>query len=272
MGTPGNGSLDIISLCIYLITLPTSTEKRGILCVVFIQGMFENKILDYPDGSTLHYVVDRKEVEHVHNWEYNRPPDETRVQEIMNSNKTDGIIYIGRIPSGENDAPQKYVCYEGWHRLSAFKRGAGSYALIQVMWEASHEIIAKEFLRINKAIPVPELFFRQVDSHVRVTILEAINRLGSTFPDHCSPAKNPHKPNFNRDSFTDELTRAVQEGHISHVDIYNQLMVINNRIKETAHLLTLPAQAKTKCEKTGCYLFVLRPFDRALAHSSKYVE
>lgn len=220
--------------------------------------MFDTKICDLPDGATLHYVTDRREIDHVRNWAYNRPPDETRVEDIVKSDITDGVINVARVKG--TDGCWEYVCYDGNHRREAFNRGAGKCLLVKVEWDATHETISRNFLRINKGVSVPELYLEsEIGQDIRMTVLETVNRISSTFPSFCKPSMNPQRPHFNRDTLIDELTRAIQDGHMSHIDLYDQLMRMNDRIRDRMDFLNVPEGVKSKCRKTGCYLFCVRP-------------
>jgi hypothetical protein len=69
----------------------------------------------YIYGITYQYL---KEIQ-IENWIYNRPPDYTRIPEIIKQlekqNYVDGFIYL--VKYGEN----KYYCYDGIHRLEALR-------------------------------------------------------------------------------------------------------------------------------------------------------
>jgi len=89
-------------------------------------------------------------------WKYNRPPDIDRVAEIrayMNESKRmDGMIYIAEIGSD-------IVCYESNHRREALK-GLDDMAeiIVDIMFNTTHDAIKEEFLRLNKAVSVPDLY------------------------------------------------------------------------------------------------------------------
>ena len=92
----------------------------------------------------------------IRRWKYNRPSDEDRVKEIHEymkiSKRVDGIIYLACINN-------ELVCYEANHRREAMKGIDGLHnVVIDIIWNATDELIKQEFLRLNKAISVPELY------------------------------------------------------------------------------------------------------------------
>ena len=92
----------------------------------------------------------------IERWKYNRPPDAERVAEIhafiKQSGRVDGMMYLACID-------KKLYCYESNHRREALV-GIGEVApiLVDIMWDATHDHVKAEFLRLNKAVSVPELY------------------------------------------------------------------------------------------------------------------
>ena len=90
-------------------------------------------------------------------WKFNRPPDEGRVKEIaadmMKQQRMDGCIYLATINN-------KIVCYEGNHRREAIAHVPTSLhpILVDMVWNADDEFLKREFMRLNKAVSVPELY------------------------------------------------------------------------------------------------------------------
>ena len=89
-------------------------------------------------------------------WKHNRPPDKERVQEIHNymieSKRVDGMIYLACVD-------KELVCYESNHRREALEGLTDVQSiLVDILWDATDEMVKTEFLRLNKAVSVPELY------------------------------------------------------------------------------------------------------------------
>lgn len=185
-------------------------------------------------------------------WKFNRPPDKERVLEIHEhmkvSGRMDGIIYLAFI----ND---ELVCYESNHRREALK-GLTILAdvLVDIIWDTTDDIIKSEFMRLNKAVSVPELYV-QVNSEINFdNIRKAIDDFCLTYKSHKSTSSNPQRPNFNRDKLTDEFYRIIKERGIS-LDILVQKLTDYNKHLSLLDHSKLPAKIVEKCSASGLWLF-----------------
>lgn len=185
-------------------------------------------------------------------WKYNRPPDDTRVQEIrewiQQSKRVDGIIYLACVGN-------EIVCYESNHRREALRGIDGLHnILVDMMWDATDEIVKQEFFRLNKAISVPELFVTEQPTVRLEDLMDVVNKFCENYSKMRSPNKHPHRPNFNRDQFMEDLYSIVKDSGITIEEAMNRLEKLNWKlaVKDKTKL------SKTiidKCEKTGMWLF-----------------
>lgn len=192
----------------------------------------------------------------IRRWKHNRPPDEARVAEIRQwietSKRVDGIIYLAWI----ND---ELVCYESNHRREAIKGVDGVHnILVDMMWTATDTSLKEEFIRLNKAISVPELFVTD-QAEVRVEdLLQYVDGFCRNYAALKSNSSRPHRPGFNRDTFMEDVYQLVKESGLGLDEIMRRIGALNRnlRARDTSKL------SKTivdKCERSGLWLFAWKP-------------
>jgi len=186
-------------------------------------------------------------------WKHNRPADEDRVKEIHEhmklTGRMDGIIYLACI----ND---ELVCYESNHRREALK-GLTNLAtvLVDVLWDTNHDAVKEEFLRINKAVSVPELYLEQEPNlNLYDGLKEAVDAFCENYKKLKSPSNHPQRPNFNRDTIFDEFYRVMKENNITVYELSNRLMTLNSEMAKRDKS-KLSKRVIEKCEETNLWLF-----------------
>lgn len=185
-------------------------------------------------------------------WKFNRPPDVERVSEIHEFMKTsgrmDGIIYLAF-------SDNELVCYESNHRREALK-GLDNIAdiLVDIVWEANDDTIKDEFIRLNKAVSVPELY---IDKTIEIDLdklRKAVDDFCSLYKSHKVTSGRPNRPNFNRDNLTDDLYLIMKDNKISLEDLlikiteYNKTLLLKDKKK-------LSEKIVEKCNASGLWLF-----------------
>ena len=185
-------------------------------------------------------------------WKYNRPPDMDRVAEIrayMNESKRmDGMIYIAEIGSD-------IVCYESNHRRKALK-GLDDMAeiIVDIMFNTTHDAIKEEFLRLNKAVSVPELYLSEEPVSNSGRLVAAKNDFCVKYADHKSTSGRPQKPNFNSDQLLDDLLLITREKKITIATLMARLTVLNTEMGARDRK-GLTDKVVEKCTKSGLWLF-----------------
>lgn len=213
------------------------------------------EIIGGPHGSHSVYWVPVKLLNSfpINRWKHNRPSDEDRVVEIREAIKAkgrmDGQIYLACI----ND---ELVCYESNHRREALK-GLENIAmiLVDILWNATHEMVKEEFFRLNKCIPVPELY---LEEETQLNPYEGLKESVDSFCDNYkklkSSSNHPQRPNFNRDMILDEFYRVMKENSINIDQLSNRLMKLNQDMaKRDKSKLT--DRVIKKCEEANLWLF-----------------
>jgi hypothetical protein len=185
-------------------------------------------------------------------WKYNRPADELRVSEIRGWMKTskrmDGIIYLACIDN-------ELVCYESNHRREALIGVEGlSNILVSILWNVSDDVVKEEFIRINKAISVPELYTSDETRFSLEDLRIAVDGFCETYKSLRVSSKHPQRPNFTRDMITDEFYRIMKEEHIDISELVSRLTRLNNEMA-TRDKSKLRPKVIQKCEESGMWLF-----------------
>lgn len=206
------------------------------------------------EGVSSMYLVPPHEFSElpIRRWKFNRPADETRVQEIrewiMKSNRVDGIIYLACVD-------HELVCYDSNHRREAIRGLHGiDNIFVHVLWNVTDDDVKGEFIRLNKAVSVPELYVVE-DYHVQLDELrKMVDDFCTAYPSMRVSSKHPQRPNFTRDMVTDEFYRVMKEQKISVSELVeyiakrNQELSMNDKSK-------LRERVIQKCEQSGLWLF-----------------
>jgi hypothetical protein len=185
-------------------------------------------------------------------WKHNRPADESRVLEIRNwmreSKRLDGVIYLAWI----ND---RLVCYESNHRREALRGLDGIHnVLVDIIWDATDDMIKEEFSRINKAVSVP-LQYTEPDPTINTEDFNhGFDRLCETYKSVESKNKNYRRPHFYQPELRDDVYRIVQDLRISLDEVARRLDRRNTKLSKQDRS-KLPKTVVEKCEKTGIWLF-----------------
>lgn len=168
----------------------------------------------------------------IRNWRRNRPPDMLRVQAITNGiierGYCDGELYLAIHPS------LGCVCYDGNHRLEAARKSFPKYGLRVRIWFVENESdIESEFIRINKGVPVPELYFSkdETDSIIRSNLELFIGNIlltDSRIKDHISTSRTPKRPNFNKDVLFEQIGDYIRDfytekNNLTEADIHKTI-------------------------------------------------
>lgn len=185
-------------------------------------------------------------------WKHNRPPDNDRVAEIheyMNQTKRmDGMLYIACIN-------KELVCYESNHRREALTGIEGMHPiLVDILWDATDESVKGEFLRLNKAVSVPDLYVSEEASLDPVELIRLRDKFCETYKLLKVTTDKPNRPNFNSDNLLNEFLKIMKETKLSPSEFWTQLMKLNTQMS-TRDRKKLSPKIIEKCERSGLWLF-----------------
>jgi len=189
----------------------------------------------------------------IERWKYNRPPDTERVAEIhafvKQSGRLDGMMYLACIN-------KKLYCYESNHRREALA-GITEIApiLVDIMWDATHEQVKAEFLRLNKAVSVPELYVTDEPMADMDSILAARKAFCEKYKPLKVTTGRPQRPNFNSDVLLDDFVAITREHKISAEEMMRRLDNLNVRLSHKAIDSKLTDKVKEKCTNAAMWLF-----------------
>jgi hypothetical protein len=199
------------------------------------------------------------------NWRKNRTPDKMRVNSLIDflRDKTfvPGFLYVGKVSSIFSD---DVFVYDGMHRFAAakdiFLKHNIDLTCYIVMFETDNEDdIINHFVEINKSVPVPEIY-KGNETQRTADIQTFIRVFTQKYTEFSKPSRITKRPNFNRDTLTDIISRVLIENKDYSPDtLLNILDCLNVDMKEkceNGHFKNVTAGIKEKCRTLDMYLFV----------------
>lgn len=222
------------------------------------------------------YYNTHETVQAVTNWTRNRPPDMVRVEAIrkdMLARKArwvDGIILLWETPT------EKLVCYDGIHRLLAAKSIAKEHEMemvVQLVKTPHESYIIDEFLRINKSVPVSQLYSKaEEELDLRKTMEAVVQFFQSNYTSFFKPASKPNIPHENRDRMMERLYEKVKEKPKFRCWTTQQWIQYLQSVSERIRLLTetgarkyrLTKKQTEKCERHSFYLFAVKDWHHSI--------
>ena len=224
-----------------------------------------HKLIKTTVGDLLEYPI--------RNWEYNRPPDDIRCNEISNYLAKPEVQLLQPFYLHYDSKENMYYVLDGIHRYTAltmieYKEIVNTKTVfIHIFNDLSKGMLVDIFENLNKTIPVPQLYVN-VDKHdsSQISIIEEIlTDYKKRYKEHFSPNGTFCAPNINRESFTNLLTDLYKLHNIRNKKGLEDILTkTNNSIKERIdsgmHTRSLPnkfsEKQKDKCRKSGLYLFL----------------
>jgi len=165
----------------------------------------------------------------VKNWSKNRPHDEVRVKAIaaylekFDVKFLDGIVYCWSFDG--------YLhIYDGWTRYCA---ASDETKMMLCVYTTDYEQdIVHHFFALNSAVPVPSLYIKEEqDGQKKLKIIEEIVKdFSKDYKQFLSASRRPQKPNFNRDTFAEQLSQLPIE-NLDAATTKSILMETNQWIK-----------------------------------------
>jgi hypothetical protein len=236
-------------------TFSVKTDQLSLEVLTFnkMSAAIQHYLCEYKVPNTNVYAIpmDKYKSLYVKQWKYNRPPDMTRIPEIHSwmsqFRRMDGVLNLAYI-HGDG-----LVCFEGNHRRIALE-GLNIPVLVDIVWDATDDIVRHEFFRLNKAVSVPELYVSDTPATMRVEIEDAVAQFRKKYSSMESTSGKPQRPNYNRDKLTDELMRLQKELVLSVGELMNRLYALNESYA-SKDKSKLTEKMRQKCEASGLWLF-----------------
>lgn len=219
------------------------------------------------DGSKMYITTWSKLSKYnIENWEFNRPPDMTRIPDIEKHMKLhdyiDGTIYMFK--SDENTL----VCFDGIHRIKALQQlhnisneNTFDHKIIIHLYDVyNKEQIKNKFEILNKTIPLPEIYtkaHRELDTKNKVENI--VKHFTEKYPNMFRPSKTPHAPHENRDRFNDRvydiLMNELQIIEFNESKLIRLFEEFNTTLKERKEHLRISKKQLDKCITNDCFVF-----------------
>jgi hypothetical protein len=219
------------------------------------------------------------------NWEYNRPPDMVRCEDIARyiyNSKTqidtmfyasynnlkksfeilDGIHRISsiKIIANENKKPLELVCPTDFGSNNDAEWLYNQYIIMNIRFNSSTGELIETFKTLNKSQTVPDLYIRDVVKE-KITIIENItNEWQVAYKKHFSSSANPIIGNTNRNLFVSLLDKLYDIYNINESNVYilrGKLQQVNDIIASNIPS-NITLNIRVKCRETGCYLFIYK--------------
>lgn len=221
----------------------------------------------------------------IKNWEHNRPPDLVRCRSIAENiytrrpvldwllymiyDKTTNTFYIVdgihrftalKIIHEENRRPSDFICPNFFGSNSDATWLYDMHVLVSIKSNPTKGETIDWFQTLNNSNPVPELYIENTAEEKRKVIEDVVKEWTTRFVSHFVASQKPHTPNTNRDRFIDLIDgiykKYEMEPKTAHNNINEKLYELNHYLRTNIPKKTTPI-ALEKCEKTGCFLFLL---------------
>lgn len=201
-------------------------------------------------------------------WALNRDPDQARVNELIEFHTNGGyvplFIHLAEIPNEVG-----LVCYDGNHRREMMDSvNYDGYCTINIMFSASKEQVINAFNNLNKSVQVPLVYLEPTDTGIKESLIKLVKTYEDNYKQFISTSPKCHSPNFNRDTFTDNLYAIYMSfnGSININDLKTLLDKLN--VEYASGRLCLPHDSYKpnvieKCKKYNLWLFINKtiPFE-----------
>ena len=217
------------------------------------------------------------------NWQYNRPADLTRCNDIAryiynSKNPIDTMLYLSF-----NNLKQSFDVIDGIHRYTSLKIiqehnsaaldlltplefGSNndakwlydSYIIVNIRINATEGELIELFKSLNKSNPIPELYVRDVNKNKKDTIEKVANNWQIKYKSHFSSNSKPNKPNVNRDRFIDLLDDIYDKYKIGEDSKFCLEKLLERTNTDISYNIPrkLTQSIKEKCVNSGCWLFI----------------
>jgi hypothetical protein len=211
----------------------------------------------------------------IENWEYNRPPDEIRCNEIANHYTKFNVDILQPFYFHYRPKVNRYEVLDGIHRYTGLimmnekELMYDKIVFIHIFTDLMDGMLIDIFQNINKTVPVPKLYISANNDDTEKQIIEYVTKDWiKKYTAHFSPNPNCNVPNINRDTFIELLTYISKSYQVCSKEKLEEILQkanqhIKDHIQSGLNTRTLPnkfsEKQKEKCVKTGCYLFLYRP-------------
>jgi hypothetical protein len=219
----------------------------------------------YRDGNHVCYIIKFKHIQPLcKKWSKNRDPDMSRVVDMYEHYKVGG--YIPKLIHLAELEGEGLVCYDGNHRREVMKLlGNDGYdvdCIVDIMFNTTKDDVYTAFETINKLVDVPEIYLDDT-LDIKDDVLSLVKIYETKYKEFLSKTPKCRSPNFNRDVFTDNITKIYKYLHCSKTiqeisELLNKLNDEYSKNKLCRLHSTYKQNIIDKCKKHNLWLFLER--------------
>jgi hypothetical protein len=225
----------------------------------------------YTDNKHKGYLVQWKLVApFCKKWSRNRDPDMGRVAEMRVFNDSGG--YIPKVIHLAEVQGEGVVCYDGNHRRELLNELVEDdiTCIVDIMFGATQNDVYVAFENINKSVQVPIVYIEENGEGCLSDIIHLVKTYETNYKPFCSHAARYHSPNFNRDSFVDNIHMIYKslQGRATIKEIGVALEKLNIHYSNSDHS-KYPPKVIEKCTKHNFWLFLEKSIQ--IDHVSRFL-
>ena len=233
----------------------------------------------YTHGNHVGYVLKYKQLQPIcKKWSKNRHPDMNRVQEMYEYHNNGG--YIPKLIHLAELKDEGLICYDGNHRREYLQMIGDDEVecVVDIIFNATNDDVIESFKAINKAVDVPEIYLED-SMNIKDDVLELVKKYETTFKPFVSRSSKCRTPNFNRDVFTENITKIYRfmNGSKTIKEIEELLNILNleySKNKICKSHTKYKESVIDKCKKYNLWLFLEREIPsehvEKIAHKKRF--
>jgi len=219
------------------------------------QDIEEQKISSNVYRTTISKILDCK------SWNSNRNINDDRVNQMYER------FLLGQYITREIRcfvSNNQMFCYDGNHRRTCFmKLYKENYIDVPItlfiLNTCKIEDVQNCFCSINEGVPVPQqnLFFGDNIDNIKIEIVKIVSSYKNKYKEFISVSQRCQRPNFERDTFEEEIFNMINDFNISPIKCVEILEKLNDRYSKQIYCdhSKLPLKVYEKCKKYEFWLF-----------------
>lgn len=224
----------------------------------------------YIDNNHIGYIIKWKLISPLcKKWSRNRDADMTRVNEMIEYHNAGG--YIPKMLHLAEIIDEGLVCYDGNHRrelLNYIEKNENSEieCIIDIVYRVSQKDVYDIFENINKSVQLPAIYL-DADTKNNINkdyLINIVKKYETNYKMFLSSSSRCHAPQFNRDTFTDNLSDICDKLSTNNLDFnideleellddlntyYSQQKLCKDHSKYRSSIID-------KCRKHNFWLFI----------------
>jgi hypothetical protein len=224
---------------------------------------FKRSFINVSDIQNIYVYESFKDVPEFINWNKNRHPDESRINELkLYYSKNNTKVIPGIIYGWQKNSKSKVEIYDGIHRILAasqlYKETQQNFTiLLSILKTEDENVVISDFRAINKSCPVPILYTEETSIYKKNVCEYVINKLCENYKAFVSPSRKPFQYNFNRDVTLEWLSEFDIDWTLNGLQdiILQELNGLNHAAKN--FVLRNNIKSPKKCEFHKFYLWYL---------------